>query len=198
MKFRVIALLLAAVMLLSLCGCGEEEAVQPQTSSSDVVTNTDVSPSDADNWYDSMDETGKMLADVVLSSTDAFNAKDAEGYMASVDPESGSYAETKEYVGLVFEKYNLLASIDEIEVVSVKGDKASLRVTQTTIRNGSGKKFADSQSVLLHTMICREGVWYISETIVEAYTQLNSNWDVLADYVSGSDVSPSDTVEITA
>lgn len=198
MKFRVIALLMAAVMLLSLCGCGEEENIQPQISDTDVVTSTDVSPSDADNWYASMDEKSRELADVVLSSTDAFNMKDAAKYMSTIDPESESRKETEEYVKLVFEKYNLLASIDEIEVESVKNDKAVVRVTQTTVRDGSGKKFADSQSVLLHTMVNRAGVWYISSTIVESTVQLNSNWDVLADYVSGSDVSSSDAAEITA
>lgn len=195
MKFRVIALLTAVIMLLSLCGCGEKGGVQSQISDTDKVTNTDVSPSDTDNWYTGMDEKGRELADVVLSSTDAFNMKDAEGYMASIDPESESYAETKEYVKLVFEKYNLLASIDRIEVESIKDDKAVVRITQTTVRDGSGKKFADSQSVLMHTMVCREGKWYISFTVVESIVELNSNWDVLAEYVSGSDVSPSDEVK---
>jgi len=196
MKFRIIALFLAAVMLLSLCACGEKDAVEGNISPIDAASNSDVSPSDADNWYDLLGDTEKMLADVVISSTDAFNMKDAEKYMSTIDPES--YAETKEYIELVFEKYNLFAAIDKIEVESVKDDEASVRAVQTTIRNGSGKKFADSQSVLLHTMVCREGVWYISSTVVESTVQLNSNWDLLEDFVSDSDVSPSDTAENAA
>lgn len=193
MKFRITALILAAVMLLSLCACGENDAAAEPASPTDAASNSDVSPSDADNWYAAMEENERELADVVLSSTDAFNMKDVAGYMSTIDPESESYAETKEYVELVFEKYNLLASIDEIKVESIKDDEASVRVVQTTVRNGSGKKFADSQSVLLHTMVSRGGVWYISSTVVESTVQLNSNWDVLEDYVSGSDASPSDT-----
>ena len=198
MKFRVMSLLLALAMLVSLCACGKNDSADAPVSSADAVSATDVSPSDADNWYATMGEKGRELADVVLSSTDAFNMKDAEKYMSTIDPDSRSYSETEEYVKVIFEKYNLLAEIDFIEVVSLKGDEASVRVTQTTVRNGSGKKFADSQSVLLHTMICRDGVWYISSTVVESTVQLNSNWNVLSDYVSGSDVSSTDAGESAA
>ncbi len=191
-KFRFFALIAALVMILCLCACGGDDAPVSGTDLSGTdVSATDVSDSDAD-WYAELSDIERAAADVVLSSTDAFNAEDEDAYMATVDPESEALAETLEYIRLVFEKYSLTAEVEEIEVVRMKGSTAELLVTQTTVRNGEGKAFADVRTLLRHSMICRDGVWYISSTVVESRTELDTSWDIAGDYLADQNTSGSD------
>lgn len=191
-KIRFFALIMALVMMLSLCACGGDVGDAAEVSGGDVSA-TDVSATDiAVDWYSALSDEERVLADAVLSSTDAFNAEDEDAYMATIDPQSEAFDETLEYVRLVFSKYSLTATVEYIEIVEIKGDTAELRVTQTTVRNGEGKAFADARTVLLHTMVCRDGVWYISSTIVESRTELDTNWDTAADYLAENTASSSD------
>jgi len=184
-KIRVFALIAALFMMLSLCACGDNAAVSGQPVSGGDLSGSDasvqeVSASDA-NWYAEMTDEQRELADVVLSSTDAFNAKDEAGYMATIDPDSEAYGETQEYIRLVFDKYSLTATVEKIEIVEMKLETAVLRVTQTTVRNGEGKAFSDARTVMLHTLVQRNGEWYISSTVVESRTELDTNWDIAAE-----------------
>lgn len=174
-KTAIFALIAALFIMLLLCSCGGN--AESVVSEGDV-SSSDVSSSDIDaavDWYDLLSEEERQLANVVLSSTDAFNSGDEAAYMATVDPESEAYDETLEYIKLVFKKYSLTAQIESIEVVEAGDTSAELRVVQTTVRNGSeGKKFTDVRTVLLHTMVCRDGVWYISATTVESRAELTA------------------------
>lgn len=206
MKKNYIFIIAAAVMIaavFSACS-GEkdgqlpEASVMPAVSAADVSA-SDVSASDADDWYAELDDTGREIAGVILSSTDAFNAKDKSGYMAAIDRESEAYAETKKYVNYIFKHYALTASIDSIEVVGQGENSASVRVTQTTVCSDvieEGRTFADAQTVLLHTMTKRGGEWFITSTVVESRRELESGWDALAAFAQGA-VSGSDTASGT-
>lgn len=210
MRKRYLFAFTAAVLVMAVfSACSGEKREQtpadvpPAAVSSGELSGSDVSASDAGDWYAGLDGTGRELAAVILRSTDAFNAKDKAGYMAAIDRESEAYAETKKYVNYIFKHYMLTASVDSIEVVEAGEDSASVRVTQTTVRSGDveeGRTFADAQTVLLHTMTKRGGEWVISSTVVESRRELVSGWDALAAFeqaaLSGSDaVSNSDNAE---
>lgn len=195
---------IALVFVLSACSGGKQAPSLPD-SGAFVLSGADVSASDVTSgsdagWYAELDATGWEIARVILSGSDAFSAKDKSGYMATIDRESEAYAETRRYVNYIFKHYDLASTIDRIEIVSVDGGTATVRVTQTTVKKGEceeGRTFADAQTVLLHTMTRRAGAWYISSTVVESRRELADSWKPLADFVnspvSGSDKAAENT-----
>ncbi|MBQ9994355.1 MAG: hypothetical protein IJP17_06555 [Clostridia bacterium] len=180
-KFSIICLF--ALVILTLCGCSASGGdALPAVSGADTVSGADaVSASDAEviDWREEIDAADMELANVIVSSTDAFNAEDVAAYMAVIDPESEIYASTEQSAKDVFAKYQLKAHIDNIVVLSREENTALLEVTQTTLRQEEGKTFYPTQAVLEHTLVRRGGVWYISHTVVKSSVELlEDRWDL--------------------
>lgn len=185
----IVALIMALIMMMSmmtlLSGCGEDdEAVQ--------VSGADVSASDEavseSDWRELLDsEEEKAIAALIVSNCDAFNAEDIEGYMAAIASQSESYASTKEDAQMVFEKYNLTTTIDEIKVDWVGEGEAQATVTQTMRRregDEEGKSFTATETVLQHTLTEADGKWYIASTLVINRRELTDKWTLFEQFVS--------------
>lgn len=224
-NLQKIAAALAACILLAIpCGCGEDstpgtlsDSDLPAVSVSDV-SGSDVSASDAgeQGWYDALSSEKRAVADVVLRSVEAMNARDIDAYMATVDPESKVYNTTREDAEWVFGRYRLAVTIDDLSVDSIGKDTAVVTVTQTTLPltledvlvevSVSGSDvvsltdlnpltgtdytylFDPCQTVLTHRMVMRGGEWYVSSTVIESYREISTQWDLLA-AVSAADPS---------
>ncbi len=139
---KALAAAVFCALLALPCGCGDEESPAPEApavSLSDVsgsdVSGTDVSSSDVSalGWYDALSAEEKAVADVVLRGAEAMNARDIDGYMATIDPDSKVYDITKEDTRLVFSRYRLAVTVDNLTVESIKNGTAVVTVTQTTL-----------------------------------------------------------------
>lgn len=195
---------LIIAMLVTLCACSSEKKPEAAVSTADVsavdVSAADVSPTD---WISELSDDELAVAQVIVSSTDAFNRGDIDGYMAFVDPKSSAYSDTQDAVKLVFDRYQLEAVIDDLDVTDITDSTATVTVTQTTAPVETGKySFTPVQTTLNHTLTNRDGKWYITSTVVENRVELVDYWGLFIDFakggfsVSSSDAMPAEVAEL--
>ena len=194
-KRGLFAFLLSIIMLLSLLtGCGDEPAVSNTDVSGGDISGGDVSAADlseedevsATDWRELLvTEDELAVAQVSVSSTDAFNAEDIDAYMALIDPASSAYDSTREQTVWLFETYHLNSVIDDLRIDSLSQDKAVVTVTQTTRRvNGEDKAFTPRRAELEHTLVKLNGGWLFSSTIVRSSVELIDPWSDFAAFVA--------------
>ena len=220
-SLRYVLAVMIVGALLSICGCGEEPAVDDgavhDSAALTGVTDEESAQNNSGSWYSLLTTEERAVADVILLSAEAMNARDADTYMTTVDPESKVYDSTLADAKWLFAHYRLLVMIDDLDVVSMDGDTAVVTVTQSTyplsleevlvevpvsgsdvtstsdaasfsdaVRyidpnplSGSDKtgEFAPCVTVLTHTLTMRDGVWYISSTVIESRADVSSQSD---------------------
>lgn|GEM_PF-1859729 len=204
---KIIAAAALCLLLALPCGCGEKDSTAdvpavscPDVSASDVsgsdVSSSDVSSADTGLFgSEDADAAGPVAA--VMLNAEAFNARDIEAYMATIDPEGDACASTREDAEYIFAHYRLSISILDAEITSLKDDTAVVTVTQITAPaaevsasdvsasdvSGSdaplvGKDLTDSfvpcRTVLAHSMKRIGDAWYITSTVTESYTDLTA------------------------
>ena len=211
--------LLAALLCFALSGCDRPEAGEvelPGVSYADVsgtsvsgadVSGSDVSDSDlldedyhtryrpGSGWYSRLSGDQLALANAVISSTDAFNAEDVDGYMQFIDPKSDAYESTKKDIAEMFDNFQLIASIKllNFELIDSEKGEATLTVVQNTIRDGKeGKGFAPVDNTLEHHMIKRDDKWYFNSTVVVSRREVTDRWAMFIDFASNPPTSDSD------
>lgn len=204
----ILLALFAAFCIFTGCGKDsekpEQDAVMIETSApeeiaavsgTDTAGSAEVSPTD---WYAGLSGEDRAIADMIISSTDAFNAEDIDAYMLFIDGSSPGYASTREDTAELFDNYQLIATIDDIKVDSLNEAKgtAKVTVTQTTVRDGKeGKGFAPVQNVLRHELVRRDGEWFFLSTTVVSRRELTDRWSMFIEFAADPPVSDSDAVE---
>ena len=219
MKCSLAALLMAVLLCFALSGCDRPEAGEVELpgdniayiSGADVsgsdISGSDVSSTDAldedyhtrfrpgSGWYSRLSGDQLALANAVISSTDAFNAEDVDGYMQFIDPQSDAYESTKKDIAEMFDNFQLIAAIKQLnfDLIDSANGTATLTVVQNTIRDGSqGKGFAPVDNTLEHHMIKRDDKWYFESTTVVSRLEVTDRWAMFIDFASNPPVSGSD------
>jgi hypothetical protein len=107
----------------------------------------------------SADEALAVMKDHIT----ALNAENVPAYMATIHPSSPGYKKTEETVNQIFQAYDIRATFDQLEIVSITSNKARVRYTQTS-RKIKGPAYRDSRATGIHTLKKHQGKWKLSET----------------------------------
>ena len=114
----------------------------------------------------------KAIRSMVSRQTSAANAADVAGYMATVDPKSPGYGQTKSAMEAVFHTYKLKFKSESIKILSIKGTTAQVQMVTLTTRI-SGPKFRDNRVKMTANLIKRSGKWLMSTAKVDKFDYLN-------------------------
>jgi hypothetical protein len=95
----------------------------------------------------------------------AAEAEDLLAYMATIHEDSDLYGSTESLMENLFELYDLDYEVETLELVSLAGGEAKLRVTQVT-RKVSGPAFRDNRITVLHALRKSGGQWKFYNTVV--------------------------------
>ncbi|MFF2911104.1 stalk domain-containing protein [Paenibacillus sp. NPDC057934] len=101
------------------------------------------------------------ITDVIKLANKYHNEKNAEKYYSLIDPDSisdDSIADLKEQ----FKRYDQSTTIDNVEIIDLKTNEATVYTTETNRRTG-GTYFPDQQYEYLYTLVRLGGKWKISE-----------------------------------
>lgn len=207
MTERRFSLILAAVLAfaaaLCLCGCGKDAPVSdtpdtdPAVVSGSSLSGSDVSDSDGDavdvspsDWIDYFEgEDARAIAEMLADNCAALNAEDVDGYMAAIDPDSPSYKSTRKDAEELFENYNLTATIENASIVMPfeGSDEAEATVTETMCRregDEEGKSFTAVETVLRHSLVRKDGRWFIASTVVSSRRELTDKWSLFEQFAA--------------
>ena len=124
---------------------------------------------------DMLDQPGIVLPpdsdippDIMAALEENLRAADAEdlpAYMATIHEDSDLYGSTESLMENLFELYDLDYEVETVELVSLSGGEAKLRVTQVT-RKVSGPAFRDNRVTVLHALRKSGGQWKFYNTVV--------------------------------
>jgi len=87
--------------------------------------------------------------------------EDLEGYISTFDPSIPGFDEIKEQVGQVNAIYDIKYEYNNIEIINVEKEKASLKLTQTSTKD-AGPEFVNNQVDLIMNLIKVNGEWKIT------------------------------------
>jgi len=111
---------------------------------------------------------GKMFAD----QTAAANRGDVVAYMATVDPASASYKQTKDAMTQIFKTYKLKFTAENFSIVSVKGTTAQIKTTMVTTKI-SGPEFRNNRLKMTTTLIKKGGKWLMTASKISGVEYLD-------------------------
>lgn len=111
-------------------------------------------------------EKDAVLA-VIRENLDACRRNDIEGIMATMDPQSPKYEQTRNVMEqMMSQQYVLSYEMKEARVTSISDTEARVHVVQVT-RKISGPDFRDNEVTVTDILVKRDGQWKLSDTIVE-------------------------------
>lgn len=103
------------------------------------------------------------LSKVCFQQVEALNRGDVKAYMATMDDTSPVYLATQETFEKLTSVYRLKAEIEDIEILSIENNRATVKIKQTT-KKISGPAFMDNRSTFEHTLRKVNGAWKFVET----------------------------------
>ena len=109
----------------------------------------------------------KALEDVLIANIEASEAEDLDAALATIDPKSPAYAETRDLLGTMFLAYDIDYEIELINVIEASDTEAYVYTVQTA-KKIDGPEFNDGRYKQVHQLRKQEdGSWkvYISYTI---------------------------------
>lgn len=167
-----LAVLVCSLFAL-LCGCSKSEIeknIEKYAVEYSAVNNPD--------WQQSLEgEQELAIAAVVVSSADAFNRYDVNGYMNCIHPESPVFQITREDIEWIA-GYALRTDIEDISVLWCDGENALVGVTQLTYQVGEARfEYITTRTAAIHSMVLEEGRWYFVESVVVSDVEVTENWD---------------------
>jgi hypothetical protein len=105
------------------------------------------------------------LTKVCYQQIEALNRGDVKAYMATMDETSPVFLATQETFGKLTAVYRLKAEIEDIEILSLENNRATVKIKQIT-KKVSGPEFMDNRSIFEHTLRKSGGTWKFVETKV--------------------------------
>jgi hypothetical protein len=96
--------------------------------------------------------------DVVHRNMEAMNAEDVAGYMATIHPEGGGYAETEAALTQLFEIYDLSTTLTDVRLESETAEEARVYALMTT-RKLKGPEFNNNRMDVVFTLRKHQGEW---------------------------------------
>lgn len=96
--------------------------------------------------------------DVVHRNMEAMNDEDIAGYMATIHPEGGGYAETQAALTQLFEIYDLSTTLTDVRLESETADEARVYALMTT-RKLSGPDFNNNRMDVVFVLRKHQGEW---------------------------------------
>jgi len=109
----------------------------------------------------------KALEDVLIANIEASEAEDLDAALATIDPQSPAYAETRNLLGTMFLAYDIDYEIELVNVIEASDTEAYVYTVQTA-KKIDGPEFNDGRYKQVHQLRKQEdGSWkvYISYTI---------------------------------
>lgn len=94
-------------------------------------------------------------------SNQYYNEEKAISFYSLMDSES-SYTESVSDLNTTFEQYDLKNTIDNLEILSLKANEATVYTIEHSVRTG-GYYMPDQQIEYLYTLVRKNGVWKISD-----------------------------------
>lgn len=167
------ALLLAVCCVLTLlCGCGKsdiEKAIEEYAVEYTATQNK--------NWQSELGEEYSGIAQLVVSSSDAFNSYDTTAYMNCIHPESPVHETTYEDIKWIA-GYALKTEIEDVSVLWCNGDNALVGITQLTYQVGEARfEYITTRTAAIHLLVCENDRWYFVESAVVSDTKLSGELD---------------------
>lgn len=121
------------------------------------------------------EEVKDEISYLLKKNTKALEDEDLDAYMSMIDEENSViYAQTEEMLEALFEEYDLSYEISDTEFISITEDRVRVQVTQLTTKV-SGAEYRDNESVLLHTLINRDGKWKFSKSDAKSVNYFDEN-----------------------
>ena len=140
---RAVALLCGALaLILAAASCGVDESMQAEIKA------------------------------FIEANAEHAQQEDIEAYMSDLSADNVQRDNTRSRAAELFEKYNLSYTIDEIAIVKADGDRAVVRVKQSTRKVEGIDPFNDNQVELEYTLVRQGGAWKIQDSRVESIKRL--------------------------
>ena len=114
---------------------------------------------------DAVRKEAPSIRAVVEKNFAALNDEDLNASMATVDPESDAFAETRRVTQSVFEDFDLKVTLESFELKSVTGNNAVARVVQRTEKL-RGPDFKNNRITADWEFRRARGTWYISGQVI--------------------------------
>ncbi|WP_195724484.1 copper amine oxidase N-terminal domain-containing protein [Paenibacillus monticola] len=127
---------------------------------------------------------------LIKLSNQYYNEEKAISFYSLMDSES-SYTESVSDLNTTFEQYDLKNTIDNLEILSLKGNEATVYTIEHSVRTG-GYYMPDQQIEYLYTLVRKNGVWKISDFESQNSTVLLTRDQALI----AADVPPADSAAI--
>jgi len=108
----------------------------------------------------------------VYENLRAMQREDLEAYLATLDPGSPAFEDTKALTQDLFDTYDLKIELNSVQVINTSGNEAKVRVTETT-RKIAGPDFKDNITTGIHTLRKSNGRWKLYISDVEKIEYLN-------------------------
>lgn len=111
------------------------------------------------------------LKAVCERQVEAMNSEDLEGLMSTIDTESPFYDMTKAMSEQIFKLYDLNQEINDLNIVEVKENTATVELTITTTKK-AGPDFEDNKITSINSMVKKDGKWFFNKTSVKEMKKL--------------------------
>lgn len=161
MKRQLLTLfLLGLIFSITLSACGGES--QPASSDTNPSVESSDEVKEDEEAVEELTPEEEIIAFIHLHTQYA-NDQDIDKYMSTIHSESPYFAESYEQMEVVFDTYELEFIVDEVTVIEINGEEATVEVVQTT-KKISGPEFHDNQSVMVNYLKKEDGLWKFLET----------------------------------
>jgi hypothetical protein len=112
--------------------------------------------------------------DVINANAEFMNAKDLDGMMSTIHPESPNYPAVESMAKLIFERYDLKYTIESMKILEENESEARVEYTQLT-KKIKGPEFKDNRTIGIHTLKKDGDSWKIYSTKMTKITFLDQN-----------------------
>jgi hypothetical protein len=120
----------------------------------------------------SFEQEEQNIKQLIQENIEYCNSENASGYMATLHPNAPGRAKTEEAMESLFETFDCEYKIDEIDIISINDDHATIHIIQTT-RKKNGPFFQNNKIDLIETLRKYHGNWKIYSTKANHIEYLN-------------------------
>ena len=113
-----------------------------------------------------------VLFQVVQDNVHSMEKKDLDAVMATIHPQSPSYASMREVLGEMFKVLDLKFTLSDMKVVNASPDEAQVSFVQKTEKAGGTGDFRGNIVEGIHTLRPSNGKWKIYWTLQSKVTDL--------------------------
>ena len=115
------------------------------------------------------------LFQAIQDNVKAFEKKDVDAVMATIHPQSPSFAATRDLVGQMFQSLDFKCTLSDLKVVTASPDEARVSFVQKTEKTGGDAPFPNNIEQGIHTLRPDNGKWKIFGTLITRQTDLDGN-----------------------